>query len=180
MSLKSVVDDLQVVAPPLAQVDAAERVTDGIDPPFVEVIIDRVAHQQLVAGSVIVQMTRGEELNIGPIGAEIISLKSAAGRIDPPVVQMMIDSVVDQNVGPAIGAEFSSPDESDVIPRRAQIDSLKVIVGIDPPIVQVLIVEIGDQKVRHPRAVVREIAVRDAGNTCPILPDIGAGQLPIA
>ena len=79
------------------EVDSGERMARRVDPPFVEVIVDGVAHQNLLVGGLVVEVARGHELDVVSSGAEIHALQCVARGIDPPVVQMMIDLVEDQS-----------------------------------------------------------------------------------
>jgi hypothetical protein len=69
------------------KVDAGERLARRLDPPLVQVIVDRVAHQNFGVGGVVVEVTRGQKLHIAPMGAEIHASQRAARCIDPPIVK---------------------------------------------------------------------------------------------
>jgi hypothetical protein len=85
----AVTDQLNV-RPIRAEVDAAELIL-RVDPPFIEVMIDRILHQNLAA-AVGAEVAGGDELHVGPIGAEIDPLQRVV-EIDPPLVEMMVDGV---------------------------------------------------------------------------------------
>jgi hypothetical protein len=112
-----------------AEIDALQRVARRIDPPVVQVMTNLVEDQEIVvAAAVRGELAARDIPDIAPIGAEIQPLQRVAGRIDPPIVQVMIDGVADQKIGPAVGRELAGPDEADIGPSGAEIDpcSLKL------------------------------------------------------
>src|SRR5438876_205884 len=103
---------------------------------------------------------------------EVDSGERMARRVDPPFVEVIIDGVADQKVGLAIGGELAGPDEADVGPGGAEVDSLQLEVGIDPPVVQVMVPGVGDEKIGNcSTAEIRKVAVRDIVDAVPMLTD---------
>ena len=66
-----VADQLNV-APIRAEIDTGELIL-RVDPPFIEVMIDRILHQHfvLIGGDLVVEKVDGNELDVGPIRTEI-------------------------------------------------------------------------------------------------------------
>jgi hypothetical protein len=102
------------------EVDPHQRMLLG-DPPDVEVTIDGVAHQELFVS--VAEVTRGEELDVVPDRAKILSLQRVAHRIDPPVVEVMVAHVEDQENGRRLaigGGSLSQPRRPALAPPEAQ------------------------------------------------------------
>src|SRR5436190_10422757 len=109
----------------------------GVDPPVIEVMIDRVLHQNFTAGGVVVEVAGSDELDVGPVRAEIDSLQRAIPA-DPPVVQVMIDRIADQELCAEDGSECTGGNHADIGPIRAEIDSRqRAGEDVDLPVVKV-------------------------------------------